>query len=158
MKRLNFIGTLCLLLSICLTQPIEAQKNYYRTNGEEEVYNLPVKGEYDGTIKVLFNIYTNDKLIERDNIKFEIVNKAKGLNTKLDMSESFTAFLRYGQIYTFKIGHKDYNTKSIDIITSAPEGEPWTLTANIYLYDNEPDSYAGKFAYVKKDKTFKHLH
>ncbi len=155
MNKLFNIGILCLLFSISLNQPIKAQTNY-KNYPVEEIYDQPIKGHYDGTIKVLFNIYTNDKLVERDNISFEIINKERGLDTKLQMSEKFTAFLSYNQTYTFKIGHKQYNTKVIDIITKAPLEQLWTLTANIYLYDNEADSYAGKLVYDKKYNTFKH--
>ena len=135
-----------------MVSPVLTTTAYSQNKQSEVLY------ETDNNIRVEFKVFIDDKPVEMDNYHFEMTNKINHVTSKINTTNEFTVFVRYDQEYTFRIGHKDYCTKVIELSTIAPT-KKWVLDWKIYLYSNQtnqPDKYEGRIAYNDVTERFQH--
>lgn len=120
-----------------------------QSNNHEIIYDT------NTNLRVEFKIYIDDIPVELDDYIFTMTNKHSNITTRILTTNAFTVFLKYDQEYIFKVGHKDYCLKTIELNTTAPKIN-WVLDWSIYLYPNNPDKYEGKLAYNDVTKKFQH--
>jgi len=124
----------------CVTSLMSQEKN-------ETKLSETIKERIGKDMQVRFKIFLDDKQLETNSVHVNCINIEYQINSKIDMSSDFTAFLKQSTNYIFLIGHDGYNTKTIDIVTNPPRNEKYILETEVYLYTGKPDDYGGKLIY-----------